>query len=461
MPDERTEEPKGYGWSPELQRKGVALCFRDRGAWGLLGPQVFDARLISHAPLRPIAAAAYRACADGGGEPPSPELLEELVKEACAKLKPAVADAVRKEWQYVLTADLSDARAVRAKMAEWARDEALAQAVVKAAELVDRGAAHDRDGGGLLQVIQDALAVGRSSEACLRIVRQSRQALAELLVEEPKVSTGFDRVDRALEGGAAPGLYMVAGVPKIGKTAFLTQLDAEGARRGLTVWHVSGEMRMRPMIRRTVSSMTGFSKAQIKASPAKALDRVRSAYSQTGGEIIVEYAPGFTVDWMASRLRQLESQGERIGLVVADYIDLMRGREMTERRWELEEIGKRLRDLSVEVGIPFWTAKALNRKAVSKPIPTEADLAECFGLVYVVDALLVLCATEEEQQRVVVSPGGVAVEAPIIRIYFAVGREESDRRLLGAWDRNNDRQRWVYLPGYVEAQAQRAREGAA
>jgi hypothetical protein len=446
-PEQRPEETT-YGWSPEVQRKVVVLPLADRGAFGQLGPKVFDARWISYAPLKPIARVVYRACAENGGDPPSLELLDELVAEAAARHKPAVADAVRKEWALVRATQLPDARLIRAKAAEWAQAEACAQVVLKASELVEAGALGNGGGAKLVRMFQDALAVGQASEACIRVVREADAVAEELAVQEAKVPTGFERVDRALGGGAAPGLYLVAGAPKIGKTAFLTQLDAAACRHGLTVWHISGEMRMRPMLRRTLSAMTGYGKRAIQADPRRAVDVLSRAYSQTGGEVILEYAPGFTVEWMAGRLRQLEAQGERVDLIVADFIDVMRGQSYSERRWELEDIGKRLRDLSVESGIPVWSAKALNRAAVTKEVPTEADLAECFGLVYVVDALFVLCCTREEQQRVV-TRNGVTYPGPIIRLFYAVGREEEDRYLVGAWTRNNDRQRWQFLPGYL------------
>jgi DnaB-like helicase C terminal domain len=440
--------PPSYGWSPEVQRKVVALCLRDPTAWGQLGAKVFDATFITLPPLRAVATVLYRACAENGDAPPSPEYLADLVREAAERKKPAEADQIRREEQMVLTADLSDLRVIRTKAAEWAREQAVGHAAWYAAQLVDRGALGNGQGAKIVQMLQEALAVGEASQGFLRIIRDRNLVIEELERVQPKTPTGFDRVDLALEGGAEPGLYMMAGAPKIGKSAFLTQLAAAACRRGLTAWYVSGEITMRPMLRRLISSMTGFPKAAVKAEPRRSVDRLSKAYSQTGGEVLLEYAPGFTVTWLKSRLRQHEARGERVGVIITDFIDLMRGRKQEEHRFELEEIGRELRDFSIEAGVPIWTAKALNRAAVTKAVPTEADLAECFGLVYVVDALFVLCATKKEMQHTGPDKDGRVGPKPIIRIFYAVGREERDHYLLGAWDRNNDQQQWTYLKDY-------------
>lgn len=454
---------QGYRWSPEVQRKGVALCLRDKTAYLQLGPRVFDAKYVTHPPLKAIAMEVFKACADGGGAPPSPEMVEELVKERAARLKPAMADAVRAELALVLSADLSDARLVRAKMAEWAREEAAIQAAEHAADLIARGAIHNGHGAEILKVFREALAVGKGAEATLRVIGDGAGLLEQLSIRLPRTTTGFPAVDRALGGGAEMGLHVIAGDPKLGKTSFLTQLAAGAARRGLTVWHISGEVTIRAMAFRYAAALTGISKADVRHDPKRAVEVIR-AYRQTRGDIILEYVPKFTVSWMASRLRQLESQGRRIGVIVADYIDLMGAeKERGEKRHEQEDICNDLRALAVEVGVPVWTAKGVNRKAVGKAVVTKADLAECFAVAYVADTILALCATDVERRKGMIAVGGRQVPTPIIRLFYATGREDQDEYMIAAYERDNARQRWVEIPGYLEqfAAAQEAGRGQA
>lgn len=461
MPELPGDPLQAYERSPGAQRRFVALALFDSAAYGQLGPRVFDAGLVTHPPLRYVAEEAFRACADNGGQPPSGDMVEELVRERARMLKPNMAAAVLEECRLVLETELTDAQLVRAKAAEWAREAACEKAVLRAAELIEGGAVREGRGRDIVRLIEEATTVGQSAEASVRIVGDEEAVLRLLTETFPRTRTDFPALDEVMNGGATPGLHVIAADPKLGKTAFLTQVAVGGARQGLTVLVVSGEVTLGPMVSRTVRAMTGRGKAEILSDPRGVYQKVR-AYRQTRGEIICEYFPGFTPTWLASRVRQLELRGYRIGLVVADYVDLMRigGREFTEMRHEQAEICRQLRALAVEMGVPCWTAKAVNRMAVAKPVVTKKDLAECFAVAYIADNILAICATEEERRSEAVYRGQ-RLGNMIIRLFYAAGREDSDERMVAAYERDNDRQRWRELPGYLEEWSERQRQRAA
>lgn len=452
LPSSIPPPTNGYTWSPELQRKIVALALRDKDAYSQLGPKVFDTALFNHPPLKTVATILFKACADNNGYPPTTDLLAELLKERTERLRPAMAEAVRTEYILIETADLTDSRLLKSKAVEWARNEAMAKAMITGAELVERGLRADAHGQSILQLVQDALAIGAKTEASVSLVHDLTLIEEELTIRVPRLPTGIPSLDTAMEGGAEVGLHVVAGDPKLGKTSFLTQIGIGGCRRGLTVWHISGEVSRRSMIRRYVSGMTNKTKLEIWDDPAKAVKILRS-YKQTGGNVILDYQPdGFSVAWIASRLRQLESLGYRVDVLVCDYIDLMQSRrEYVEKRHEQEQICKDLRALAVNANLRVWTAKAVNRKAVGKAVVTKADLAECFAVAYVADNLFALCATDEERRNTRVI-GGKIVQAPIIRIFYAAGREVQDEYIIAAFERDNDRQRWREIPNYLAVQ---------
>ena len=69
-------------------------------------------------------------------------------------------------------------------------------------------------------------------------------------------------------------------------------------------------------------------------------------------------------------------------------------------------------------------------------------MGECYQIAFVLDSLWVLCATEQERCQA----------EPVIRLFHALGREEADKRVVAAYARNNDRQQWTELVGYLEKQ---------
>jgi len=441
---------EGYGWSPEVQRKVLACCLRDPLAWATGGRRVYDAKWISHAPLKPIAEELYKMCA-ANGRPPSPELLEQQMVERLPYLRPHLATAVRQELALVLATDLADAPLIRARAATWAMTQAVAQAVMQGAALVDSGDLGNGNGEKLVALIQDALAVGRGSSRMLDLIGD-RDAVLELLSKDTlRTPTGIAMLDRALNGGAMPGLHVVAGDPKLGKTSFLGQIARGSAICGKVVYWVSAEITERPQALRLLTGMSGLPKDVVRASPARAFRAIQSYYL-AGGRILLEYAPGFSADWLAGRVRQLEADGWRIDVIIADYIDLMEhAGTFNDERFKLRAVSKALRDLGAEVGVPVWSAKSVGRQAVDKVVVTKKDLAEAFVVAYVADDIFALCATSAERRKgVVIEVDGRRWTTPIIRLFFAAGREDQDEWMLAGYQRDNDRQRWSEIPGYLE-----------
>lgn len=450
----------GYGWSPEIQRKTLASCLRDPDAWRDGGKQVYDAQWVTHMPLRPVAEVLYDACAKNNG-PPSPELLEQLVEERLPYLRPTVAEAVRTECRLVLSADVSDAPLLRMRAAEFARVQAVARAVMKGAELVDRGASALANGNGtaLVRMMQDALAVGsQQTSGVIRMVGDPATVARLIEVDPPRIATGIAALDRALHGGATAGLHVVAGDSKLGKTSFLAQIARGGAAVGKTTYWASAEMGERPMAMRFLAGMSGRTQAEVRENPRHALRSTRS-YRLAGGEILLEYAPSFTAGWFATRVRQLEAEGLRIHQCIADYIDIMgHDKHFGEERFRQKEICHELRDFAVEAGIPVWSAKAVGRQAINKTIVTKRDLAEANFLSYLLDNLFALCSTEQERRKGgVLRVGGRDWQTPIVRLFYATGRLDIDEWTIAGYQRDNDRQRWREIPQYVEWFAEQAR----
>lgn len=70
------------------------------------------------------------------------------------------------------------------------------------------------------------------------------------------ISTGFDSLDKALEGGLYEGLYVVGAVSSLGKTTFTLQIADQIARQGYDVLIYSLEMARTELIAKSISRET-------------------------------------------------------------------------------------------------------------------------------------------------------------------------------------------------------------
>ena len=74
--------------------------------------------------------------------------------------------------------------------------------------------------------------------------------------EGKAIPTGFTRLDRELDGGLYPGLYIIGAISALGKTTFCTQILDQIAFRGRSVLVVSLEMSRNELIAKSLSRLT-------------------------------------------------------------------------------------------------------------------------------------------------------------------------------------------------------------
>jgi len=157
---------------------------------------------------------------------------------------------------------------------------------------------------------------GRSSQA--RSVRDVIDALFERDLRPDRtptspIATGFDLVDRVLDGGLRPhDLMLLGGSPGVGKTVAALQMARNMARGGRTAIYVSYEHDDPTMLGRLLALELGD-----MATPANApeLDRLR--------RVVVEATSGFrTLDSVigseplaAEAYRRIEAYADRLVLV--------------------------------------------------------------------------------------------------------------------------------------------------
>jgi replicative DNA helicase len=94
--------------------------------------------------------------------------------------------------------------------------------------------------------------------------------------------------------------------------------------------------------------------------------------------IFIDDTPAISILEIRAKARRLKTEHD-IGLIVVDYLQLMRGRGPTERReQEISEISRSLKAMAKELGIPVIALSQLNRSLENRPNkrPQLSDLRE-------------------------------------------------------------------------------------
>src|SRR5205807_4123505 len=97
--------------------------------------------------------------------------------------------------------------------------------------------------------------------------------------------------------------------------------------------------------------------------------------------IFIDDTPALSILELRAKARRLKRDpGTKLGLIIVDYLQLIRsseGRDNTEQ--EISEISRSLKALAKELRVPVVALSQLNRQVESRtpPVPRLADLREC------------------------------------------------------------------------------------
>ena len=198
------------------------------------------------------------------------------------------------------------------------------------------------------------------------------------------VPTGFKDLDKLTAGLQPADLIVVAGRPSMGKTAFSLNIAAYAAlNAGVGVAVFSLEMAKEQLVLRMLCSEARVDNSKVRAGYLGERDfpkLVMAAGKLAEAPIYIDDTPAISVLELRAKARRLVRDRERkVGLIVVDYLQLMRGvGSANNREQEISEISRSLKALAKELNVPVIGISQLNRMVESRkpPKPILADLRE-------------------------------------------------------------------------------------
>lgn len=195
------------------------------------------------------------------------------------------------------------------------------------------------------------------------------------------VPSGFIDLDK-ITGGFSPGDLIILGArPSMGKTSFALNIAENAAGAGVPTLVFSLEMNSEQLTTRLLSSAARvdlkrlrnvLSTGSLKSSDhSMMMDLQRGASELYRYPLVMDDTPGINLQTLRARCRQwktnrkyFQEDGNRNGLVVIDYLQLMHGKagKNTSREQEVGDISRGLKALAREIGVPILVLAQLNRK---------------------------------------------------------------------------------------------------
>jgi replicative DNA helicase len=221
------------------------------------------------------------------------------------------------------------------------------------------------------------------------------------------VPSGFHALDRMTAGWQKGDLVILAARPGMGKTAFALNALSNAAidRRGPVPGVIfSLEMPREQLAMRMWSFTSGVQMEKLKSG------RVDADWSKLwpavttlhNAPIFIDDTPSLPVAEMMRKCRQLKRE-HNIGIVMVDYLQLMRGsstRRDANREQEISEISRSLKAIAKELEVPVIALSQLNRGVESRTDkrPMLSDLRESGAIEQDADIIIFLYRDDYYEQ---------------------------------------------------------------
>ena len=197
------------------------------------------------------------------------------------------------------------------------------------------------------------------------------------------VATGFSDLDKLTSGLQAGDLVIVAGRPSMGKTTFAMNIaEYVGIKSEKPVVVFSMEMPSEQLAMRMLSSLGRIDQHQLRSGKIVDTDwsRISSAVGMLSqAPLFIDDTAALSPTEMRARARRLAREHGNLGLIVVDYLQLMKvGNNSENRTAEISEISRSLKALAKELNVPVIALSQLNRSLEQRPNkrPVMADLRE-------------------------------------------------------------------------------------
>jgi replicative DNA helicase len=274
------------------------------------------------------------------------------------------------------------------------RDKAILRRIIHASQhLMNRALLAEEDPGTILAGAEETLlrlGEARTEKGLmtpLDVIQNYQGGLNAFLDPSKRIkgiSTGFTKLDEMTGGLHSGELIILAARPSMGKTAFALNIAWHVATR---LFHpvaiFSLEMSQESLLTRMLCAAARVDSQRFRTGYLNEKERqqLRAAANQmVEAPLFIDDTAGVNLMDMHAKLRRLQQSGQKLGLVVVDYLQLMSSKGRSENRnQEVSQMSRGLKLLSKELDCPFLVLSQLSRATETRQgdhRPQLSDLRE-------------------------------------------------------------------------------------
>jgi replicative DNA helicase len=189
---------------------------------------------------------------------------------------------------------------------------------------------------------------------------------------------GIPGIDRLLKGGLAKGEIGVVLAPTgVGKSTLLTKISNHAFNLGYNVLQIFFEDNPKIIQRKHITLWTKIHPDELSLKKDEVITKVQEIKEKMPNQLILKKLPSDTVTMMQikNQIRKMISEGNKIDMVLLDYIDCVVPDKNLGDEWKSEgSVMRGFEAMCHELDIVGWTATQGNRSSISSDVVTTDQM---------------------------------------------------------------------------------------
>ena len=327
---------------------------------------------------------------------PNFDTLEQIVKSEITQ--ELVAKIVLDTLKQIKDAPFEGTVFVQEKALKFCKQQELQKAMNKAQKIITEGdfESYDKVEG----LVREALQVGEVEKNVTDIFT----GLDTVLDEDYRhpIPIGIAGIDRLLKGGLAKGEIGVILAPTgVGKTTILTKIANTAFNLGYNVLQIFFEDNPKIVQRKHFTIWTGIEPDNLSLHKEEVISKITEIQETMKNKLILKKLASdtTTMSQIKNQVRKMIADGNKIDLILLDYIDCVLPESSSKDEWKAEgSIMRGFEAMCHELNLVGWTATQGNRSSISSEVVTTDQMGGSIKKAQVGHVIITVAKTLQQKE---------------------------------------------------------------
>jgi len=287
---------------------------------------------------------------------------------------------------------------VQEKALKFCKQQELQKAMKQAQKIIDEGDFESYD--KVEELVRDAIQVGERELGTGDVFANLDVVLDEDF--RSPVPMGIKGIDNLLKGGLAKGEIGVILAPTgVGKTTILTKIANTAFNMGFNVVQVFFEDNPKIIQRKHFTIWTGIEPDKLVLHKEKVFEKIDEIQNSMKNKLILKKLPSdsLTMLQIKNQIRKMIADGNKVDLVVLDYIDCVMPEKVLGDEWKSEgSVMRHFEAMCHELGLVGWTATQGNRSSISSEVVTTDQMGGSIKKAQVGHVIISVAKTLQQKE---------------------------------------------------------------